>query len=89
MPEIIDSPVHEWFSLSYSNYLVLPRSLMQAMPVEWQDRMVACLEEMCKACEPLQPMNDKYSVILHGERGRIVKDPYADYRHPEVQRLGQ
>jgi hypothetical protein len=42
-------PVHGWFELTYSNYLVLPRVLMQSMPVEWQERMVACLEEVREA----------------------------------------
>jgi hypothetical protein len=41
-----DGPIHEWFSLSYTNYQVIPRTLMQSMPVEWQERMVACLEEL-------------------------------------------
>lgn len=38
-----------WFSLSYSNYLVLPRSYMQSMPAAWQHRMVTCLDEMAEA----------------------------------------
>ncbi|KPC67323.1 hypothetical protein ADL35_45815, partial [Streptomyces sp. NRRL WC-3753] len=41
-----DGPIHEWFSLTYSNYLVLPRTLMQSMPTGWQMRMAACLNEM-------------------------------------------
>jgi hypothetical protein len=39
-------PIHGWFELTYASYQVLPRVLMQSMPVEWQHRMVACLEEM-------------------------------------------
>lgn len=48
-PEAIDADpeaVHGWFGLSYSNYLVLPRTLMQSMPAAWQGRIVALLEEM-------------------------------------------
>lgn len=41
-----DEAVHQWFELSYSTYQVLPRTLMQSMPAEWQRRMVACLEEL-------------------------------------------
>lgn len=41
-----DGPVHDWFGLSYSNYLVMHRTLMQSMPTSWQERMVACLEEI-------------------------------------------
>lgn len=38
--------VHTWFGLSYSNYAVLPRTLLQSMPDEWQKRFVALLEEL-------------------------------------------
>lgn len=49
-----DGPIHGWFSLSYSNYQVLHRTLMQSMPIEWQERMVACLEEMRAAFEHVE-----------------------------------
>lgn len=38
--------VHTWFELSYSDYQVVPRVLMQSMPDEWQHQMVDCLEEL-------------------------------------------
>lgn len=44
-----DGPIHTWFSLSYCNYQVLHRTLMQSMPTEWQERMVACLTELADA----------------------------------------
>ncbi|MEU5322944.1 hypothetical protein AB0G67_40270 [Streptomyces sp. NPDC021056] len=44
-----NGPIHTWFGLSYSNYQVLHRTLMQSMPIEWQERMVACLEELQSA----------------------------------------
>lgn len=37
--------IHTWFNLTYSNYLVLPRSVLQSMPDEWQKRFVLCLRE--------------------------------------------
>ncbi|MFE2469745.1 hypothetical protein [Streptomyces mirabilis] len=48
MPDLhpTNGPVHGWFGLSYTNYQVLHRTLMQSMPIEWQERMVACLEEL-------------------------------------------
>jgi hypothetical protein len=39
-------PIHLWFSLSYANYLVAPRSVLQSMPQEWQARFVMLLAEM-------------------------------------------
>lgn len=80
-----DAAVHGFFQLSRSNYLVLPRSLMQAMPIEWQDRIVDCLNEMAEACRPLN-LNDNYIVTLR-DHGRIVNDPYAEYRRPLITKL--
>lgn len=53
-----DGPVHLWFGLSYSNYQVLHRSLMQSMPVQWQERMVACLEELREAFDHVEQAPD-------------------------------
>ena len=47
-------PVHLWFELSYSSYQVLPRVLMQSMPLEWQERMVACLTEIREAFQHVE-----------------------------------
>lgn len=38
--------IHHWFELSYANYLVLPRAVLQSMPVWWQQRFVAMLDEL-------------------------------------------
>lgn len=42
----LDGPIHSWFGLTYSNYLVLCRSMMQSMPVEWQQRAVELFDEL-------------------------------------------
>jgi hypothetical protein len=80
MAKVIDTsePVHEWFGLTYSNYLVLPRSILQSMPLEWQKRFVACLQELDQAYEGLNDMPDNYMVRAR-ERSRFICDPYADY----------
>lgn len=57
----LDGAVHEWFELSYSNYLVLPRTLMQSMPEQWQERMVACLREIEQVYRAT-PQADGYEV---------------------------
>jgi hypothetical protein len=82
-----DGPVHLWFELTYAHYLVLPRSLMQAMPIEWQQRIVACLNEIRAASSKLD-VSDKYTVLLRGEKGRIVSDPYSNYRRPMIDKIG-
>ncbi|RSN13770.1 hypothetical protein DMH25_08255 [Streptomyces sp. WAC 01325] len=57
----LDGPIHTWFSLSYCNYAVLPRTLLQSMPVEFQERMVACLTELQAAFEHV-PQAEVYDV---------------------------
>jgi hypothetical protein len=66
-----NGPVHTWFGLSYTNYQVLPRTLMQSMPLEWQQRMVACLEEMHDAFQHV-PQADVYDVQAGDEH--MVED---------------
>lgn len=89
-----DGPVHEWFGLSYSNYAVLPRTLMQSMPVEWQERMVACLEELHDAFEHLdQPEAYRVEAATEHivgkmtdaqlEEARITEDWYGGQTPPE------
>ena len=56
-----NGPVHEWFSLSYCNYLVLPRTFLQSMSIEFQERMVACLTELQAAFEHV-PQPEVYDV---------------------------
>lgn len=38
--------IHLWFGLTYSNYLVLHRSILQSAPEEWQHRFTALLDEL-------------------------------------------
>lgn len=38
--------IHTHFGLSYAQYLVLPRSVLQSMPEEWQHKFVSLLEEL-------------------------------------------
>lgn len=41
--------IHEYFELTYANYLVLHRTLLQAMPEEWQEKFGTMLEELREA----------------------------------------
>ena len=76
-----EQPIWDWFGLTYSSYLVLPRSLLCGMPVEWQARMVALLDEMRATYDPEQ-INDRYTVLTKDASNRFVRDPWRDYRHP-------
>lgn len=44
-----DEAIHRWFGLSYSSYLVVPRTMLQSMPGAWQVAFVDLLDEMNEA----------------------------------------
>lgn len=46
--------VHTYFGLTYANYLVRPRTLLQSMPDEWQSRFVDCLRELDAAFDHIE-----------------------------------
>lgn len=75
-----NGPVWNWFNLTYSAYLVVPRSLLCGMPLEWQEKFVALLDEM-RVVYDSSEIKDNYSVILR-VGNRITADPLRDYRHP-------
>jgi len=60
--------------------------MLSQMPTEWQDRFVACLEELRDTFGHYHERGmDNYTVTLRGERGRIIADPLSDYRRgPEL-----
>lgn len=76
-----DEAVHGWFGLTYSNYLVLPRTLMQSMPGLWQGRMVRLLEEIRDAYAHI-PQADSY----HVQAGRWAYP--SDLSTDELEALG-
>ena len=58
--------IHKHFGLSYANYLVLPRTLLQSMPDEWQAELVALLKLMEEAFAHV-PQADVYDVTAGKE----------------------
>lgn len=71
-------PIHTWFELSYAHYLTIPRSVLQSMPLEWQERFAACLDELDDTID-WRPPEGRYYVKLKDGQGRYVADPLADY----------
>lgn len=69
-------PIHGWFGLSYSNYLVLPRSVLQSAPIELQERITACLNELVEEFGD-EPFGQYW--VRRMEGGRFVRDAFADY----------
>ena len=70
--------IHTWFGLTYANYLVLPRSVLQSMPDEWQAAFVALLHELEATFGGLDwPDYTVNARQPHG--GRFMKDPIPHY----------
>lgn len=76
----LDGPIHLWFGLTYSNYLVLHRTMMQSMPVEWQTRAVALFDELDQAFPDL---DRAASYIVEPAREAY----YCELGEPDLQRL--
>ena len=72
--------VHGFFSLSYANYLVLPRSILQDAPVEWQRKFVDLMDEFVAMVEFDCP---DYTVTARGPGGKFVRDQLSNYRYPD------
>lgn len=87
---IPDGPIHEFFELSYAQYLAIPRTFLQSMPLDWQEQFVECLRELDNAFDWRPPDGTQYRVTLHmvypehadepmGYWGPEIDDPFADY----------
>lgn len=70
--------IHEWFELTYAQYLTIPRSVLQSMPTEWQERFVQCLEELDDTID-WRPQG-QYWVELRDSRGKYMRDPLRNYQ---------
>lgn len=70
--------VHQVFGLTYANYLVWHRTLMQSMPSDWQRRFKNLAEEYNTAWWN-QPIPYGYTVNARNADGRFVRDPIPHY----------
>lgn len=79
MTEVLEhEAIHGWFGLTYANYLCLPRTLLQSMPDEWQNRFVGCLDELDAAYRHLN-LDVNYTVSVRDGKGRFTTDPVPHY----------
>lgn len=85
-PLTSDEPIHHAFGLSYASYLVVPRTVLQSMPVAWQAKFVALMNETHErfpGWEPPWPQG--WTVHLRGEKGRFIEDDLARYERGRRQ----
>jgi hypothetical protein len=76
-------PIHAFFSLTYANYLVLHRSFLQSMPLEWQQQFVPLLEQLEQAAQGWAEREGvelpSFQVTAKAIGGRYIKDPVPHY----------
>lgn len=71
-------PVHGWFGLTYANYLVLPRTLLQSMPAKWQRLFIRMVSDLQAAFAHVE-WPDSYQVRALDVSGRFRRDPVPHY----------
>jgi len=77
-----------WWELSYAQYLTIPRSVIQEMSIEWQDKFAKLLEELDDTIDWRPEDTTYYCMLRDNETGRFRTDAIREYRHnPEVQRI--
>lgn len=69
-----DLDIHDWFDLTYANYLVLPRSILQSMPDWWQHRFVAMLRELSDAYGQLEWPDYDVQAVVRREFSDLTDD---------------
>lgn len=78
--------VHRYFGLTYANWLILPRTVMQDMPTVWQDKFVELLEEMDDTTNwrdfLWQEQIDLIVVAKKGKKFCKLPEELYEYRHP-------
>ncbi len=78
-PLVLDGPIHNAFGLSYAAYLVIPRTVLQSMPIEWQARFCAAMDETHQRFPGWEPEDGQWFVYLKDRAGRFMRDDLADY----------
>jgi hypothetical protein len=74
--------IHHWFELTYAQYLTIPRSVLEAMPDEWQTQMVELLTQLDDTFQ-WRPHQGRYWVELRDANGKFVSDRLKEYRYPD------
>lgn len=79
---IMEEPMGYFFSLSYASWLVLPRLALQEMPLDWQARFIALMDEAYEL--GLDAPND-VSVVRRKGGKFVSNDHWNNYRRGTVR----
>lgn len=71
--------IWNWFGLSYSSHLVLPRALLCDLPGELQEKFMEVLNYI-EDNYRTEDMPSDYMVRAKRD-GKFISDPFTQYRH--------
>lgn len=74
--------IQDYFGLSYAEYPTIPRSVLQSMPDEWQEKIVSLLEELDETIDWM-PSDGTYKVSL-----RKIIEMYDEEEKSFIQKWG-
>lgn len=74
-----DEAIHGWFGLTYANYLVLHRTILQSMPPSWQREFTELLEELREAARDVPGYDVEFWVRAKDSRGHFIRDEVPHY----------
>lgn len=80
-------PINESGFLYRTQYMVLSRTLLEAMPKEWQHRFVQIIDEVGEHFNFMHPEweTPQYLVRAKNENGIFIEDPWGGYRYPNTE----
>ena len=75
-----------FWELSHAQYLTIPRSIIQEMDKEWQDKFAKLLDKLDETIDWRPQGNQRYWVAIDEENSFEdldvgLHDPLAEYRH--------
>ena len=82
---VSSEPMHDWFSLSYASYLVIPRTILQSCTPENQQRLVDALDAIYDETQANMEEQWPHEAVIEvklkdSATGRYRKDDLADYQ---------
>ena len=83
------NPIHDYFNLSYSSYLVIPRSILQSVPADLQIKFLEILNRIEKGSKFDEKKAPSNYWVRAQEDGKFVKDFYGDYQRGRRDTRGE
>lgn len=73
--------MEEFWGLSKAQYLTIPRSVIQEMPKEWQDKFATLLNELDNTIDWRPKTSTYWCMLRDNQTGKYKTDPLYEYRH--------